>query len=224
VIFNFTYNNRFFTDKGFGINNSGFNFPPILIENGIIMSAERNHVCPVERAGALDNRFRKLVQNPRKILAPFVTEGMKVLDVGCGPGFFSIEMSKMVGSNGKVFAVDLQEAMLEKIKAKIQGTELENRIALIKCEQDKMNIPENVDFILAFYMVHEVPDKTAFFKTLINALDEKGRFLIIEPKFHVSEKAFIETMLKAKLAGFKITPAPKYFLSYSAILTKNNII
>jgi len=186
------------------------------------MTSTNEHVCPSEIAGVLDNRFRKLLQNPRKILAPFVTQGMKVLDVGCGPGFFSIEMAKMVGNKGKVFAADLQQAMLDKIKVKIKGTELENRFTLIKCEQDKMEVPGNIDFILAFYMVHEVPDKKTFFESLINVLDEKGRFLIIEPKFHVSEKAFIETMLKAKLAGFKITPAPKYFLSYSAILTKNN--
>ncbi len=186
------------------------------------MDGTKERVCPVERAGALDNRFRKLLQNPRKILSPFVTEGMKVLDVGCGPGFFSNEMAKMVGKKGKVYAADLQQAMLDKIKAKIKGTEFENRITLVKCEQDIMNIPEKVDFILAFYMVHEVPDKKAFFETLINVLDEKGRFLIIEPKFHVSEKAFIETMLKAKLAGFRITQAPKYFLSYSGILSKNS--
>jgi len=187
------------------------------------MNSNNERICPVENAGALDNRFRKLLQNPRKILAPFVTEGMKVLDVGCGPGFFSIEMAKMVGIHGKVFAVDLQEAMLEKIRRKVKGTEFENRLTLIKCDKDKIEVTDKVDFILAFYMVHEVPDKKTFFETLINVLDEKGRFLIIEPKFHVSEKAFIETMLKAKLAGFKITPAPKYFLSYSAILTKNTI-
>lgn len=186
------------------------------------MDDTKERVCPVERAGALDNRFRKLLQNPRKILSPFVTEGMKVLDVGCGPGFFSIEMAKMVGNKGKVYAADLQQAMLDKIKAKIKGTEFENRLTLIKCEQDKIEVTDKVDFILAFYMVHEVPDKSTFFKTLFNTLDEKGRFLIIEPKFHVNEKAFIETMLKAKLAGFKITAAPKYLLSYSAILSKNN--
>ena len=50
---------------------------------------------------------------------------MKVLDIGCGPGFFSIELAKMVGKGGKIFSVDLQEVMLQKIRNKIQGTELE---------------------------------------------------------------------------------------------------
>ena len=59
---------------------------------------------------------------------------MKVLDVGCGPGFFSIEIAKMVGKSGKVFSVDLQDGMLQKIRNKINGTSLEEIIKPVKCE------------------------------------------------------------------------------------------
>ena len=55
------------------------------------MTAEKNRVCPVELADSLDSKIRRFLQNPQKILKPFVSEGMKVLDIGCGPGFFSIE-------------------------------------------------------------------------------------------------------------------------------------
>jgi len=61
------------------------------------MEPERNRVCPVELAGSLDNKIRRWLQNPQKILDPYVKEGMKVLDLGCGPGFFSTAMAKMVG-------------------------------------------------------------------------------------------------------------------------------
>jgi len=46
-----------------------------------------NRVCPVERAGVLDHRIRRWLQDPQKILRPYVEEGMTVLDIGCGPGF-----------------------------------------------------------------------------------------------------------------------------------------
>jgi len=183
------------------------------------LNKEKNRVCPVELAGSLDNRIRKWFQNPQKILGPYIKEGMKVLDIGCGPGFFSIELAKMVGKNGKVFSVDLQEGMLQKISIKIQGTELEGRIKLIKSEEDEINISEKVDFILAFYMVHEVPNKNRFFEALKNVLAEKGQFLIVEPKlFHVTKKEFGETMKIAGQAGFKVTQGPKLPLSFSAIL------
>ena len=183
------------------------------------MKKEKNRVCPVELAGSLDNKIRKWFQNPQKILAPYIKEGMKVLDIGCGPGFFSIELAKMVGKGGKIFSVDLQEGMLQKIRNKIHGTELEERIKLIKSEEDQINVPEKVDFILAFYMVHEVPNKNSFFETLKNVLNEKGQFLVVEPKlFHVTKKEFGLTMQIAERTGFRVTQGPKLPFSFSAIL------
>ena len=88
------------------------------------MNKERNRVCPVELANSLDGRIRKWLQDPRKILSPYVDEGMTVLDIGCGPGFFSVEMAKMVGRNGKVGSADLQDGMLQKLSNKIRGTEV----------------------------------------------------------------------------------------------------
>ena len=114
----------------------------------------KDRICPVERAGSLDNRFRRWFQNPRKILGPYLKEGMTALDVGCGPGFFSLDMARMAGTTGRVIAADLQNAMLDKIRVKIKGTELEKRITLHTCEKDKISISEKVDFVLLFYMVH----------------------------------------------------------------------
>jgi len=183
------------------------------------MNNDRTRVCPVELANSLDNKLRRWLQNPQKILSPYIKRGMKVLDVGCGPGFFSVELAKMVGAHGKVYAVDLQEGMLQKLQNKIQGTSLEKVIQLIKCEKDKIVITEKVDFILAFYMVHEVPDKDRLFATLKNFLNENGEFLIVEPKlFHVSKKEFASTIEKAEAAGFKAADAPKLPFSFSSVL------
>jgi len=69
-------------------------------------SDKDNRVCPVERAGRLNNRIRRWLQNPQKIVRPYVKEGITVLDMGCGPGFFSIDMAQMVGKSRRVIAVD----------------------------------------------------------------------------------------------------------------------
>jgi ubiquinone/menaquinone biosynthesis C-methylase UbiE len=183
------------------------------------MKEDRNRICPVELADSLDSRIRKWIQDPTKILSPFIREGIKILDIGCGPGYFTIEMAKMAGKESKVFAVDIQEGMLKKLHDKIAGTELEGRIILVKNEKGKNNIPEKVDFILAFYMVHEVPDKDLLFKELKDKLKEKGQFLIVEPKlFHVSKTEFNSTLKTAEKNGFKINPGPKLPFSHSAIL------
>ena len=127
------------------------------------MNDNRNRVCPVELASSLDNKIRRWLQNPRIILEPFVKEGMTALDIGCGPGFFSVEIANLVGETGRVFSADLQEGMLTKLRQKIKGTPLETRITTIQCKPDNINVTEKVDFILAFYMVHEVPDKARSF-------------------------------------------------------------
>ncbi len=183
------------------------------------MNNERNRVCPVELADSLDSRIRRWLQNPKKILAPYVREGMTALDIGCGPGFFSVEMAKMVGRSGKVISADLQEGMLRKLRDKIAGTELERRIDLVKCAKDGINVSERVDFILAFYMVHEVPDKNSFFGELKNILNERGEFLIVEPKlFHVSREEFELTKTLAEGNGFRADLGPRLPFSWSAIL------
>lgn len=183
------------------------------------MDNERTRVCPVELASSLDNKIRKWLQDPHKILAPFIKEGMRVYDIGSGPGFFSLELAKLVGPNGKVLAADLQDGMLQKLGSKIKGTELEERIKLIKCEIGNVNVTEKVDFIIAFWMVHEVQDKNSFFKELRKILKDNGQFLIVEPKYvHVSQKAFGTTLKIAEENGFKIYQGPGIFFSQTAIL------
>jgi ubiquinone/menaquinone biosynthesis C-methylase UbiE len=181
---------------------------------------KKYRVCPVERAGSLDNRIRRWLQNPRKILGPYIKEGMTVLDVGCGPGFFSIELAQMVGKSGRVIASDLQEGMLQKLREKIRGTELEERITMHKCEKNKLGLSEGVDFVLAFYMVHEIPDQEGFFSGIKAILEPNGRVFIVEPPFHVSATAFEKTVKKAHDAGFIIVERPKVLFSKAVILNK----
>ena len=116
------------------------------------MSRNKNRVCPVEIAGSLDTRLRRWLQNPYRLLKPYIRTGMKVLDVGCGPGFFSIPMAEMVGPTGQVVAADLQEGMLDIIRNKVKDTDPEDRIQLHKCEKESIGYSGEVDFVLAFYI------------------------------------------------------------------------
>ena len=188
-----------------------------------VMRMEIN-VCPIERAGHLDGRLRKWLQSPKKILGSYIKEDMTVLDIGCGSGFFSTEMAKMVGDSGMVIAADLQEGMLDILKKKILGTEIEKRIRLHKCEEDKIGISEKVDFTLAFYMVHEVPDHKKFFKEIISMLKSNGKFLIVEPKyFHVSKRDFEKTVKAAMDIGFNPVEKPRVFLGRTIVICRPSL-
>lgn len=177
-------------------------------------------VCPVEIAGGLDNSVRRLLQNPKKLLKPYIREGMTVLDLGCGPGFFSIEIAKLLNdSGGKVIAADLQEGMLDKVRKKIKGTVLEQRVMLHKCKEESIDLKEKVDFVLAFYMIHEVPNQEKLFRELKSILKPGGQIFIIEPNFHVTKKAFNSMIDIVKGIGFEIIDRPKIFFSRTVVIT-----
>ena len=184
------------------------------------MFGRKKRVCPVSHAGTLDNRLRRWLQDPVKILAPFLREGMTVLDLGCGPGFFTLDMASLVGTSGRVIASDLQEGMLEKIRAKIHDCELAPRITLHRCPPDRVDVAAQVDFVLAFYMLHEVPDQEVFFREINSLLKPGGQVLVVEPPLHVSKKAFAETLNTARTVGFTPAPGPKVLFSKTAILRR----
>jgi ubiquinone/menaquinone biosynthesis C-methylase UbiE len=177
-----------------------------------------NHICPVQLAGSLDTKVRRWFQNPQKILNPYIKEGMTVLDLGCGPGFFTLDMAQMVGESGRVIAADLQEEMLQKLEKKIRGSEIEDRIVLHKCEEDKIGITDEVDFILAFYMVHEAPYQDKFFNDIKSILKTSGVMLIVEPPLHVSWDMFGQSIRSAKNAGLLTREGPKIPFNKTAII------
>jgi ubiquinone/menaquinone biosynthesis C-methylase UbiE len=185
------------------------------------MDSRKNRVCPVERAGSLDTRLRRWTQNPRRLLRNYLEEGMTVLDMGCGPGFFSVEMARMVGETGRVIAVDLQEGMLRKVRDKIEGTELEERITLHLCEEDKIGVSEPVDFVLMFYVVHEVPDQAILFRETESILKQGGYVFIVEPPFHVSKKGFKKMIKVATETGLSVVKKPKILMNRAVVLGKN---
>lgn len=179
---------------------------------------DRQSVCPVELAGSLDNRIRRWFQRPDKLLKPYIKPGMTVLDMGCGPGFFTIEIARMMKGSGKVIAADLQQGMLDKVEQKIQGTELKPFVELHRCTEKQIGLTEKVDFILAFYMVHEVPDKPRLFGELRSLLKPNGTLLIAEPKFHVTEKTFAKMLSVTEKSGLQIVGTPSLPFSRAVLL------
>jgi len=176
------------------------------------------YVCPAEFAGSLDNKFRRLFHNPVKILEPYIVTGNTVIDLGCGPGYFTEALAKLVGEGGRVIAADLQQKMLDKMAGKISGTELEGRVEEHLCQPDSIGISQKADFVLAFWMVHEVQDQQEMFEELKSLLNPGGRIWIIEPKIHVTKKSFTKMIIKLESAGLKIIERPKVTLSRSLLL------
>lgn len=177
------------------------------------------HICPTWLAGPLDNPLRRVVHNPEKIFAGLVTKGQTVVDIGCGPGFFSLAMAKLVGDEGRVIAVDLQEAMLERVRRRAVQEGLENRLQLHHGPIEGLNLDGQIDLVLAFWMVHEVPDQPAFLQTVRRLLKPGAHFLLVEPMIHVTAASFQQTVAFAHAAGLESCAEPSIKMSRAMLFT-----
>jgi ubiquinone/menaquinone biosynthesis C-methylase UbiE len=180
------------------------------------------YVCSADHAGWLSTPVRRLVTDPRRILRGLVSPGDAVADLGCGPGFFTLPLAEAVGDSGSVLAVDLQAAMLDKLRLRAEKSGLIRRIRLHRCGPDSLGLEHAgpLDFVLAFWMIHEVPDRAGLLAEVAGALRPGGRLLAVEPKGHVGPDAWAGTLDDAAAAGFAVVARPRVALSRAALLER----
>lgn len=177
------------------------------------------HTCPWWFGYTFDNPLRRLVHDPRAILRGLVRAGDRAVDIGCGLGYFSLALAELVGPRGTVIALDLQSEMIERARRRAARRGLAARIDFGTCAPDRLGLNVPVDFALAFWMVHEVVEPRRLFAEVRAALRPSGRFLIVEPKGHVSSGRFEATVRLARTAGFTVVEGPPVRVSRSVICT-----
>jgi ubiquinone/menaquinone biosynthesis C-methylase UbiE len=180
-----------------------------------------NLVCPWWLCYTFDNPIRKIFHNPEAILRPYIQPGHHAIDVGPGMGYFTIAMAKLVGQQGHVTAVDIQQRMLAALSQRAEKNGVSSLITCHLAGKDSLNLPTKADFVLAFWMVHEVPDQEKFLTEVYNTLNPNGKFLLVEPKMHVRDEDFSSTLNLAKKIGFSLKENPNIRLSRSALLSNS---
>ena len=184
-----------------------------------------NHeVFPVSRASYLDGWWRRFKYQPGRLVNTYVHPGDTVLDIGCGPGLFTLPIARRVGKNGQVIAVDLQEGMLEILKEKATQEELLARIRFHKAEPHSLVLeyPGRIDVAFGCCVVHEVPDAARLMREVFSLLVPGGTFLIAEPKHEVPSDEFEKTLAMAASAGFRMAGIPFVLRSHTALLSKDD--
>ena len=171
-------------------------------------NAGETFVCPWWLIYFFDNPLRRLFHPAARILQPLVAPGYTCLDVGCGIGYFTVPLAELVGPTGRVTGVDLQAKMLEGAARRSQRRGLTGRISLCRPEDPEWTTPQKYDFILVFWMLHEVPDPGAFLETLRTVLKPSGCLLLVEPQLHVRKRQWEESLALAKAVGLAPRTGP----------------
>lgn len=185
---------------------------------------EKDRICPWWMGYMLLIPFRKLSNNPNKMLGPFIKQGMNVLDYGCAMGYFSLPMAQMTGNDGKVYCVDIQEKMLVKLQQRSRKARLDHLInpLLVGKTFDPVTLTDRIDFTLLFYVAHEIPDKLKLFNDIFSMTKRGGRVLFAEPSGHVSAMDFERSINMAISAGFSVSDEKPTNSGLSVLLVRKN--
>ena len=132
----------------------------------------------------LDSRFRKLMQPPREIVERSgVRAAMTVMELGCGPGTYTIDIARAVGDRGKVYAVDIKPAMIEKLEERMQRTENRDvrNVTPKVADAYELPFPEGYfDLAVVICALQEIPDRQRALRELRRVLKPQGVLAVSE--------------------------------------------
>lgn len=126
------------------------------------------------------DRTRDEWQRPAEVLdALGVKAGQRVVDIGCGAGYFTFHLAARVGETGKVYAVDIDEAALKKVQARKESRSIK-QVEPILSESTDPHLPNDLDAVLIVDTYHEFREYDKTMQAVLRALKPGGKLVIID--------------------------------------------
>ncbi|HEX2923184.1 MAG TPA: methyltransferase domain-containing protein [Chloroflexota bacterium] len=170
----------------------------------------------------LNSPLRKAMQPPVEVVERSGIEpGMNVLELGCGPGTFTVDAARRIGDTGRLLAVDIEPKMIEKANQAIWYAGLNNvdiRMA------DAYNLPapdESIDVAFMVTVLAEVPDRQKALAEVRRVLKPDGTLSITE-LFTDPDYPRQQTVVRwCRDAGFRLTGGHGNFFNYTLNFQKD---
>lgn len=174
----------------------------------------------------LEDAERDTWQKPEKILhALEIEKGQVVADVGAGSGYLTVRLSERVGITGTVYAVDVQQEMLNYISKRLRGTGLKNVITILSDMDDPKLPAKALDIAILLSTYHEIAQPIDFIKKIKPALKPNGKLAVLEfteespigppLPFRLPEDIVIREIMQA---GFILSEKLTFLLPYQYVL------
>lgn len=137
--------------------------------------------CPVFIARFIDNPIRRRLQSPVKVVDWIdIQNGMCVMELGPGPGTFTIEAAKRAGINGRIFAVDIQPGMISRLNSKLQREGITNVTTEVAPAYELPFSDNTFDRIFMITVLAEIPDRNKALLEIRRVLKDNGLLAIGE--------------------------------------------
>lgn len=174
----------------------------------------------------LENPARDAWQKPAQVVEALnIQRGQSVADIGAGTGYFSVRLAQAVGNDGKLYAVDVQQDLIDHLAARAKEANLPQLIPTLGAFDAPKLPAESLDLIFICDVVHHIENRPAYYAKLAAALKRGGRLAIVDfykrdlpvgpaPPMKIARDAMIEEL---RQAGFSLVQEHK-FLSHQYFL------
>ena len=187
--------------------------------------AQHGRLFDAKDLGLLEGPDREVWQRPDQIMdALGIAEGSRVAELGAAGGWFTIRLARRVGPNGKVYAEDIQQPMLEVIKRRLPRENLSNVETVLGTRTDPQ-LPNPVDAIVMVDSYHEMDQPVAMLRNAARVLKDDGRLGIVEftlagggPGPPMDERLDPERVIREAEAADLVLLARPNFLRYQYLL------
>ena len=178
----------------------------------------REYAWPMGVAGApwLDRGERESEERPTRALELMkVTVGMTVADIGAGSGYFTERLARLVGPNGRVYATDIQQGMIDLLRQRLASLQLTN-VTPILSEPTDPKLPDGaIDLALMVDVYHELGAPQTVLAQIRKSLKPQGRLVLIEykgedptiPILPSHKMTVAQARLELESEGFTLTTA-----------------
>ncbi len=165
------------------------------------------HRCPWLIQYFLVSPLRRWLEPAGELLDPHVRPGMTVLEPGCGFGYFSLPLARLVGSSGNVLCVDVEAGAIERLNRRAQRAGLQDQISARTCDVGNMGLDAyrgKVDLVVLVHTLHEFDDLPGFFDQIRGLLAADGRIWVVERFGHVQPDQFQAMLTCAAQHGLEV--------------------
>ncbi len=150
--------------------------------------------------------YRSRVQPPSMIIEALdIRSGMEIVELGCGSGYYTIAVAKAIRPAGLVFAVDIQQGMLDKLKMRMEQESVENIIPVLADAEGHIPLDDgSADAVFSVTVLPEIPDPPKALLQVKRLLKSDGIYVNAEFLFDPDFPLRRTVVRWAKKAGFKL--------------------
>jgi predicted methyltransferase len=165
-------------------------------------------------------------QQPERVIATLALQpGMRVADLGAGGGYFTFRLADAVGPSGIVYAVDVDDGLLEYVRARAAETGYANVVA-VRAAPDDASVPARVDLLFTCNTYHHLEDRVRYLAGVrryirpggrIAVIDHDGRGGLLARWFgHATEASVMRRELEA--AGYRVDQEHEFLSSQAFVV------